>query len=174
MKKTVAWVLMAAGLFLLLYPAAACRCSAMGQQEAIQSFLSGEEALWGYLAVPALELSLPLRTGTTEDILRSGAGVLEGTESTSHPVLCGHRGLPQARLFRDLDRLGIGDVFSVTREGETRHYRVERVEVVSPEETGALLPEEGLQLCTLLTCTPLGINSHRLLIRGRQIPEMPS
>ena len=169
MRRNLSWALLLAGLCLLLYPSLCQRISTIRQQRAVLS----DAGLVGILEIPALELTLPIRQGTSEDTLRKGVGLLEGTEFGHHAVLCGHRGLPEARLFRDLDDLKAGDVFSVTVGENTALYQVDQILVVTPEDTAALLPEEGLALCTLLTCTPYGINSHRLLVRGQRVSKMP-
>ena len=169
MRRNLSWALLLAGLCLLLYPSLCQGISTLRQQRDVRS----DTGLVGVLEIPTLELTLPIRQGTSEDTLRKGVGLLEGTEFGHHAVLCGHRGLPEARLFRDLDDLQAGDVFSVTVGENTALYQVDQILLVTPEDTAALLPEEGLALCTLLTCTPYGINSHRLLVRGQRVSKMP-
>lgn len=169
MKKTLPFFLLLCGLFLLLYPSVCRQISAADQRQAIQTFLAGETEIEGYLHIPALQLTLPIRQGTGDTALRAGVGLLEGTAFDSHAVLCGHRGLPESRLFQDLDQLRTGDSFTVTTDSGSVTYLVDQIRVVSPEDTTCLLPEKGLRLCTLMTCTPYGINSHRLLVRGRYI-----
>ena len=130
-----------------------------------------ETGIIGCVTVPALDIQLPIYPGTSEAELCRGAGLLEGASlplggNGCHSVLSAHRGLPEARLFRDLDKLKVGDTFTVTVLDRVLTYRVDRITVAEPDDTRALLPEEGSDLCTLLTCTPYGINSHRLLVRG--------
>ena len=168
---------------LLRYQAAAARLGAEGCSRLLEeaqarndpSMLAPEDSgIIGCVAIPALQTVLPIYAGTQESNLRHGAGLLEGTSLPlggigQHTVLSAHRGLPEARLFRDLDRLKAGDTFTVTVLDRTLTYRVDQILTTLPEDTAPLLPQEGLDLCTLLTCTPYGINSHRLLVRGRRI-----
>ena len=133
-----------------------------------------ESGIIGYVAIPKLRAILPLYPDTDEDALRSGAGLWEGSSlplggEGRHSVLAAHRGLPEARLFRDLDALEVGDRFSVTVLDRVLTYQVDQILVVVPQDARALQPESGLDLCTLLTCTPYGVNSHRLLVRGSRI-----
>lgn len=134
----------------------------------------------GWLTIPKISVELPVYHGTSEEVLLKGAGLLEcsslpiGGEST-HSVLSAHRGLPSARLFTDLDKLEPGDTFTITVLDRQLTYEVEQILVVEPRETDALAIVEGADLCTLVTCTPYGINSHRLLVRGRRLEaEAPS
>ena len=133
-----------------------------------------DSGIIGSVAIPALRTELPVYAGTGKDVLEKGAGLLEGSSlplggEGYHSVLSAHRGLPESRLFRDLDKLAVGDIFTVTVLGQAMTYRIDQILTAEPEDTEALLPVEGLDLCTLLTCTPYGINSHRLLVRGRRI-----
>lgn len=128
------------------------------------------------MSIPALEITLPIYIGTSEAVLAKGAGLLEGSslpagESGRHTVISAHRGLPEARMFQDLDRLVPGDTFTVTVLDRVLTYQVDRILVVPPSDTSALLPLGGKDLCTLLTCTPYGINSHRLLVQGSRISD---
>lgn len=137
-----------------------------------------DSGIIGCVTIPALQAELPLYAGTGEEELSKGAGLLEGSSlplggSGRHAVLSAHRGLPESRLFRDLEQLVIGDIFTVAVLGRVLTYQVDQILTVPPQETAALLPREGLDLCTLLTCTPYGINSHRLLVRGRRIAASP-
>jgi sortase A len=134
-----------------------------------------QSGIIGIVAIPALQTTLPIYLGTSETILTKGAGLLEGSSPPiggcgHHTVLSAHRGLPEARLFRDLDRLVPGDTFTVTVLGQDLTYQVDQILVTLPSDTSALMPREGEDLCTLLTCTPYGINSHRLLVRGKRLP----
>jgi len=134
--------------------------------------LSGN-GIMGYIDIPSINCVLPIYHGSDEAVLQVGAGHLEwsslpvGGES-SHCVLSGHRGLPSARLFTDLDKLSEGDRFVLKILNETLTYEVDRILIVEPEETDPLLIEEGKDYCTLVTCTPYGINTHRLLVRAHR------
>lgn len=128
----------------------------------------------GYIEIPEISVSLPVYHGTEESVLQVAVGHLEwsslpvGGES-SHCVLSGHRGLPSAKLFTNLDKLREGDVFLLRILDEVLTYEVDQILIVEPQETSALQIIEGEDLCTLVTCTPYGINSHRLLVRGHRI-----
>lgn len=134
----------------------------------------GGEGIMGYIDIPIINVSLPIYHGTSDHVLQTAIGHLEwtslpvGGEST-HCVLSGHRGLPSARLFTDLDRLVVGDVFTLSILNEVLTYEVDQILIVEPYETAALQITEGEDYCTLLTCTPYGINTHRLLVRGHRI-----
>ena len=128
------------------------------------------------LSVPALELELPVYYGTGSDILEHGAGLLEGTSlpvggAGTHSVLCAHSGLPAARLFSDLEELEPGDRFSLEVLGETLTYQVDQIRTVLPEDFSLLAIEPAEDYCTLLTCTPYGVNTHRLLVRGNRVED---
>ena len=133
--------------------------------------LTGDSDVMCYLEIPALDLTLPVCHGVDSGTLQKSVGHLEwsslpvGGEST-HCVLSGHRGLPSSELLTNIDRLERGDLFRLHVLGETLTYRVDQVAVVEPGDFSLLGIEEGEDLVTLLTCTPYGINSHRLLVRG--------
>lgn len=136
--------------------------------------------IMGYVSVPKIDLSLPIYHGTSEAVLQVAVGHLEGTSlpvggSGTHCCLTGHTGLPSAELFTRVDELQIGDTFMLEVLGETLIYEVEHVEAVLPSVLTDLVAVEGQDLCTLLTCTPYGINTHRLLVRGHRVipPEEP-
>ena len=128
----------------------------------------------GYIEIPSIDCSLPIYHGTEESVLQIAVGHLKwsslpvGGEST-HCVLSGHRGLPSAKLFTNLDKLQAGDIFLLRVLDEVLTYEVDQILIVEPQETGALQIEEGQDYCTLVTCTPYGINTHRLLVRGHRI-----
>lgn len=128
----------------------------------------------GQIEIPCIDVSLPIYHGTDEAVLQVAAGHLEwsslpvGGES-SHCVLSGHRGLPSAKLFTNLDRLTEGDVFLVRVLNEVLTYEVDQILIVEPENIEPLQIVEGKDYCTLVTCTPYGINTHRLLVRGHRI-----
>lgn len=133
--------------------------------------------IMGYIEIPSIDVSLPIYHGTEESVLQIAVGHLEwtslpvGGEST-HCVLSGHRGLPSAKLLTDLDRLVEGDVFMLRVLDEVLTYEVDQVLIVEPHETDALHIVEGEDYCTLVTCTPYGINTHRLLVRGHRIENI--
>ena len=128
----------------------------------------------GYIEIPSIRCTLPIYHGTDEAVLGNAVGHLEwtslpvGGEST-HCSLSGHRGLPSAKLFSDLDKVVVGDVFVLRILDEILTYEVDQILTVLPHETEALLIREEEDLCTLVTCTPYGINTHRLLVRGHRI-----
>lgn len=128
----------------------------------------------GYIEIPSIRVSLPIYHGTSDVVLQSGVGHTDwsslpvGGES-SHCVLPGHRGLPSAKLFTNLDKLVEGDTFTLHVLNEVLTYEVDQILVVEPQETEALQIVPGKDYCTLVTCTPYGINSHRLLVRGHRV-----
>ena len=134
--------------------------------------------IMGYIEIPSIDCSLPIYHGTEESVLQIAIGHLEwsslpvGGEST-HCVLSGHRGLPSAKLFTNLDKLQEGDVFQLRVLDEVLTYEVDQILIVEPQEIAALQIAEGEDYCTLVTCTPYGINSHRLLVRGHRIENAP-
>lgn len=131
----------------------------------------------GYIEIPEIDVSLPIYHGTEESVLQVAVGHLDwtslpvGGEST-HCVLSGHRGLPSAKLFTNLDKLQTGDIFMLRILDDVLTYEVDQILIVEPQETGALRIEEGKDYCTLVTCTPYGINTHRLLVRGHRIDNI--
>lgn len=131
----------------------------------------GDNGIMGYIQIPSIDVFLPIYHGTDEAVLQVAVGHLDWTSlpvggESSHCVLSGHRGLPSARLFTDLDKLIVGDIFVLYVLDEVLTYEVDQILIVDPDNTDALLIEEGKDLCTLVTCTPYGINSHRMLVRG--------
>ncbi len=137
----------------------------------------GNNGIMGYIEIPSINVTLPIYHGTDEAVLQIAVGHLEWTSlpvggESSHCVLSGHRGLPSARLFTDLDQLEVGDTFLMYVLNEVLTYEVDQIRIVEPVETQDLLIEEGKDLCTLVTCTPYGINSHRMLVRGRRIDNI--
>ena len=139
----------------------------------------GENGIMGYIEIPNIKVSLPIYHGTDESILQIAVGHLNwsslpvGGEST-HCVLSGHRGLPSAKLFTNLDKLVAGDTFVIRVLNEALTYEVDQILIVEPQEVESLKIEKGKDLCTLVTCTPYGINSHRLLVRGHRIETVNS
>lgn len=142
------------------------------QGESYADLLNIGESL-GYITIPEIDVNLPIYNGTSQDVLSKGVGHMEqssyplGGEST-HCVLTGHRGLPSAVLFTDLDKLEIGDEFYLHVLDEILAYKVDQIKVVEPNESGDLEIIDGKDYCTLVTCTPYAINSHRLLVRGER------
>ena len=134
--------------------------------------------IMGYIEIPSIDCSLPIYHGTEESVLQIAIGHLEwsslpvGGEST-HCVLSGHRGLPSAKLFTNLDKLQEGDVFLLRVLDEVLTYEVDQILIVEPQEIAALQIAEEEDYCTLVTCTPYGINTHRLLVRGHRIENAP-
>ena len=131
--------------------------------------------LMGYVEIPKIDVNLPIYHGTSEEVLQKGIGHLLGSSLPTggegfHSVLTGHSGLAGAKLFSDLDQLAPGDTFFLHVLGETLAYEVAEINTVLPYETELLLAVPGEDLCTLVTCTPYGVNSHRLLVRGSRVP----
>ena len=130
--------------------------------------------LIGYIEIKSIDVYIPIFHGTTDEVLKTAVGHVEwsslpvGGEGT-HSVLSGHRGLPKARLFTDLDRLSEGDVFTVTVLNKSISYEIDQIRIVYPEEIDSLTLVPGEDYCTLVTCTPYGVNTQRLLVRGRRI-----
>ena len=145
------------------------------QKEQYNNLLNiGGNGIMGYIEIPELKVTLPIYHGVEESVLQIAIGHLDWTSlpvggADTHCVLSGHRGLPSARLFTDLDKMVEGDIFMMRILDEVLTYEVDQIRIVLPEEVEDLkiVPDEDL--CTLVTCTPYGINSHRLLIRGHRI-----
>ncbi len=134
----------------------------------------GNNGIMGYIDIPSIDVTLPVYHGTGKSALQIAVGHLEWTSlpvggESSHCVVSGHRGLPSAKLFTDLDQLEIGDVFLLQVLNEVLTYEIDQILIVEPDDTDELGIKEGEDLCTLVTCTPYGINSHRLLVRGHRI-----
>ena len=130
--------------------------------------------IMGYVEIPSIDVSLPVYHGTDDEILQVAVGHIEGSSlpvggEGTHSVISGHRGLPSAKLFTDLDQMTEGDVFMLHVLDETLTYQVEQIHIVEPEDLSFLEIREGEDWCTLITCTPYGVNSHRLLVQGRRI-----
>ena len=134
--------------------------------------------IMGYIEIPEIKVSLPVYHGTSESVLSIAIGHIEGSSlpvggESTHCVLSGHRGLPSAKLFSNLDKLAEGDTFLIRTLDETLTYEVDQIRIVEPQEISGLAIEEGKDYCTLVTCTPYGINTHRLLVRGHRIENTP-
>ena len=145
------------------------------QDDTYKSLLNvTDESVMGYVTIKKLDVKLPIYHGTDDQVLASGAGHLEGSSlpvggTGTHAVITGHRGLPAAKLFTDLDQMEIGDTFTVTVLEQTLTYQVDQIKIVLPEETDDLAIDPNQDYCTLLTCTPYAVNTHRLLVRGVRI-----
>ena len=134
----------------------------------------GGKGIMGYITISKLGVELPLYHGISAEVLNVACGHLEGTSFpvggvNTHCVLSAHRGLPHAKLFTELDKMELGDTFTITVLNRTVTYQVDQIKVVKPDEVDDIQIVAGEDLCTLLTCTPYGINSHRLLVRGTRI-----
>ena len=143
-------------------------------EEYAQRLNVGGDGVMGYVEIPEIECSLPIYHGTDDAVLQSAVGHIEwsslpvGGES-SHCVISGHRGLPSAKLFTNLDKLVEGDLFFLQVLDETLSYEVDKIRIVEPQELSDLQIEAGKDYCTLVTCTPYGVNTHRLLVRGHRV-----
>lgn len=131
-------------------------------------------SIMGYVKIDKIGVELPIYHGTSDEVLNVGVGHLQGSSlpvggESTHSIMSAHRGLPSAKLFTDLDRLEPGDTFQITVLDQVLTYQVDQVKVITPTEVEDLLIEEGKDYCTLFTCTPYGINTHRLLVRGVRI-----
>ncbi|MDE7320175.1 MAG: class C sortase [Lachnospiraceae bacterium] len=148
--------------------------NATEEDEAYMSALNlTGDGMMGYVQIPKINVKLPIFHTTTEEVLQTAAGHLEGSSlpvggEGTHAVISAHRGLPSATLFTDLDRLAEGDHFLLKILDDTLCYEVDQITVIEPDDTSALAAVEGEDLVTLLTCTPYGVNSHRLLVRGHR------
>ncbi len=133
-----------------------------------------KDGMMGYLTIDKIKVELPIYHGTSNEVLNSSVGHLEGTSlpiggPSTHSVLSAHRGLPSAKLFTNLDRLEIGDTFKITILDEVLNYQIDKIMIVKPNNRNNIKIEENKDYVTLLTCTPYGINTHRLLVRGTRI-----
>ena len=132
----------------------------------------------GRVKIPLIRANFPIYHGTDEDILQTAIGHLEGSSlpiggTSTHTIVSGHRGLPSAKLFTDLPKLEIGDYFMFEVLDQTVTYQVDQIKIVEPNDFTYLQIEEGKDLATLQTCTPYGVNSHRLLVRGHRVDNLP-
>ncbi|MFR7718353.1 MAG: class C sortase [Lachnospiraceae bacterium] len=148
------------------------------QQEEYESMLNvSGNGIMGYIEIPSIKVSLPIYHGVDEGILQVAIGHIEGSSlpvggKGSHCVISGHRGLPSAKLFTDLDQLAEGDIFMLRVLDETLTYEVDQILIVEPNDMSSLEFDEEKDYCTLVTCTPYGINSHRLLVRGHRVANL--
>ncbi len=133
--------------------------------------------IMGYIDIPTINCTLPIYHGTSDSVLQVATGHLEGSSlpvggESTHCIISGHRGLPSAKLFTNLDQLREGDLFTLCVLDEIFTYEVDQIHIVDPEDITLLTIEDGEDLCTLITCTPYGVNSHRLLIRGHRVENV--
>lgn len=145
------------------------------EREEYESILNiSGTGIMSYIEIPTIKCSLPIYHGTDEGVLQIAIGHIEGSSlpvggESTHCVLSGHRGLPSAKLFSELDKLTEGDLFLIRTLDQTLTYEVDQIRIVLPNEVDDLDIADGEDLCTLVTCTPYGINSHRLLVRGHRV-----
>jgi sortase A len=144
-------------------------------QRYLHALTVGDSDVMGYINIPLLGVTLPIYHTTDEAVLQEAVGHLVGSSlpvggSSTHTVLSGHRGLSSAKLFTNLNKMQLGDTFSLHVLGDVLTYEVDQIETVLPDEMDLLRIEPGADYCTLVTCTPFGVNSHRLLVRGHRIP----
>lgn len=137
-----------------------------------------ESGMMGYLDIPKIGVTLPIYHGTSESTMQMAIGHLEGTSLPvggvgTHCCVSSHRGLPSARLFTDLDKLEVGDTWTITVLGRTITYEYDQTRIVLPEQLEDLAIDSDQDLCTLITCTPYGVNTHRLLVRGHRVDNAP-
>lgn len=148
------------------------------EMERYNSLLNvGGSGVMGYIDIPSINCKLPIYHGTDEAVLQVAAGHLEWSSlpvggASTHCVISGHRGLTSAKLFTNLDKLSEGDIFTLTVLNEVFTYEVDQILIVEPDDVEALQIVEGQDYCTLVTCTPYGINTHRLLVRGHRIANI--
>lgn len=143
-------------------------------EESYESLLNQGTGVMGSIEIPKIGVDLPIYHGTDDDVLSNGIGHLEGTSlpvggSSTHCVLTGHRGLPNSKLFTRLDEIEENDLFYLNIFGETLAYKVNQIEVIEPDEVDKLHIQEGKDLVSLITCTPYGLNTHRLVVTGERV-----
>jgi sortase A len=143
-------------------------------EESYESLLNQGTGVMGSIEIPKIGVDLPIYHGTDDDVLSNGIGHLEGTSlpvggASTHCVLTGHRGLPNSKLFTRLDEIEENDLFYLNIFGETLAYKVNQIEVIEPDEVDKLHIQEGKDLVSLITCTPYGLNTHRLVVTGERV-----
>ncbi len=144
------------------------------RQQYEQLLSISDDGIIGYIEIPSIDVTLPIYHGTSEEILQVAIGHIEGSSLpvgglSTHCVISGHRGLPSSRLFTDIDQLSEGDIFTLLVLDEALTYEADQIRIVEPDDISLLEIKEGEDLCTLVTCTPYGVNSHRLLVRGHRV-----
>jgi sortase A len=148
------------------------------EEKEYESMLNvSDDGVMGYVEIPSINCTLPIYHGTDDSALESGAGHIAGSSlpvggDSTHCVLSSHRGLPSARLFSDIDKLVEGDLFMLKVLDETLTYEVDQILIVEPDDVSALQIVKNEDYCTLVTCTPYGVNTHRLLVRGHRVPNV--
>ena len=145
----------------------------VGETEYEEALDTNNAGMMGILTINAIDLKLPVYHGTSDEVLSKAVGHLQGTSlpiggASTHSVLSAHTGMATARLFTDLPKVVVGDIFILTVLGEDIAYKVYDIDVVLPDDIDSIIIQEGRDLCTLITCTPYGINSHRLLVHGER------
>ncbi len=153
--------------------------SGYAQPQNYDEILNYSNHMMGYIEIPTIDVYLPIYHGTSEETLAKGIGHMSQTAFPigglgNHSVLTGHSALAEAKLFSDLDKLVRGDKFFIHILGQTLAYQVGQIDIVLPEETQGMLPQAGKDYVTLVTCTPYAVNTHRLLVRGEQVPFVQS
>ncbi len=162
-----------------ILPDSFAEAEANGTDKNYMSILNANgDGVMGYIQIPSINVKLPIFHTTDEDVLQIGVGHLEGSSlpvggPNTHSVLSAHRGLPSATLFTDLDRVQIGEDFFIIIMDEYYAYEIDSIDVVEPDDTSLLAVEEGKDLCTLITCTPYGVNTQRLMVRGHRVEYTP-
>ncbi|WP_251206573.1 class C sortase [Acetatifactor aquisgranensis] len=148
------------------------------EYEEYESLLNiGGTGIMGYVQISAIGVNLPIYHSVDESVLQIAVGHIPGSSfpvggERTHAILSGHRGLPSAKLFSDLDQMVEGDTFTLNVMGQTTTYMVDQIRIVLPEETDELAIQPGRDYCTLVTCTPYGVNTHRMLVRGKRIENI--
>lgn len=148
------------------------------EYEEYESLLNiGGTGIMGYVQISAIGVNLPIYHSVDEAVLQIAVGHIPGSSlpvggERTHCILSGHRGLPSAKLFSDLDQMVEGDIFTLNVMGQTTTYMVDQIRIVLPEETKELAIQPGRDYCTLVTCTPYGVNTHRMLVRGKRIENI--
>lgn len=142
--------------------------------EVYKHYLGADNSAIGYVEIRSIGVTLPMYLGTDEAILQAGIGCMPGSSlpvggESTHAVLTGHRGLPSSKLLTDLDQVDVGDIFTIVVLNDVLTYQVDQIKIVLPHEMEDLAIVEGEDYCTLVTCTPYGINSHRMLVRGHRV-----
>ncbi|MEZ3485325.1 MAG: class C sortase [Lachnospiraceae bacterium] len=163
-----------------ILPDAFAKADALGEDKDYQACLNiAGDGIMGTVEIPKIKITLPIFHGTEDEVLEKAAGHLEGSSlpvggENTHAVITAHRGLPSAALFTDLDKLKEGDHFLIHILKETLCYEVDKITIAEPDDTQALSVEDGMDLMTLVTCTPYGVNSHRMMVRGHRVPYDPA
>jgi sortase A len=163
-----------------ILPDSFAEAEANGVDDNYMSILNANgDGIMGYIQIPSINVKLPIFHTTNEDVLQTGVGHLEGSSlpiggPDTHSVLSAHRGLPSATLFTDLDKVEIGQNFFIIIMDEYYAYEVDNIEVVEPDDTSLLAVKPGEDLCTLITCTPYGVNTQRLMVTGHRVEYTPT